>query len=119
MPKTIDTSYVKGGDTMNIRELLLTQLTKEYRKLVSYGDELIALKEREFTEETESLFIEPIDMFDDVTQRVSDMNAAVLECGDDTDLLVASLEFVNHVSFIVASFKGKIIELEERLQWQE
>lgn len=119
MPKTIDTSYVKGGDTMNIRDMLLTQLTKEYRKLESYGDELITLKERESTKETNSLFDEPIVMFDDVTQRISDMNAAVLECGTDTELLVASLEFVNHVSFIVASFKGKIIELEERLQWQE
>ena len=103
---------------MNIRELLLTQLTKEYRKLVSYGDELIALKSKESTKETESLFDGPLVMFDDVTQRVSDMNAAVLECGDDTELLIASLEFVNHVSFIVASFKGKIIELEEKLEWQ-
>lgn len=112
-------SYVKGGDTLNIREVLLSQLTKEYRKLESYGDELISLKIRECTEETESLFDEPLVIFDDVTQRISDMNAAVLECGTDTDLLVASLEFVNHVSFIVASFKGKIIELEEKLEWHK
>jgi hypothetical protein len=113
---------LKGGDAiMNVisrkevsfmkkyfQELLLNRLNEEQNKLNYFGSLLISILKTNDSYQTKSL----IELFDDITDSLSNAYVAILNCYNPV-LLEEAVHIVNEVSFMVASFGGTVQKLEE------
>ena len=99
-----------------MKELLMKQTTKENTKLNSCGDILIELLHKGKLDKYDKSAIVYLNIqFDNLQEIISCLDVAILNCYDDKELLVSLIPFVNDVSFMVAAFIGKIMELKERI----
>lgn len=90
-----------------MKDLLMLQTDKETKRLNTYGDILIGLSAVDKTE----LFY----LFDDLQQAISNIDVAIMHCFSNNELLVELIPYINNISFRVASFIGRVMELEEEL----
>ena len=100
----------------NLKNLLVSQTTKELTKLNSCGDILIELLHKDKLSNYDKTIISYLSVqFDNLQEIISSLDVAILNCYDDKELLVSIIPYLNDTSFMVASFIGKVMELKERV----
>lgn len=89
-----------------MQTLLLNRLNDEQNKLNYYGSLLIVIMK---TKKYEGQAL--IELFDEITERLSNAYVAVLNCTTKA-LLAECVHIINMVTFEVTSFGGAVQELE-------
>lgn len=99
-----------------MKELLMSQTTKENSKLNSCGDMLIELLHNSKLDKYDKTAIVYLNIqFDNLQEIISCLDVAILNCYDNKELLISLIPYLNDVSFMIASFIGKVMELKERI----
>ena len=94
----------------HFQELLLDRLNQEQNKLNYFGSLLISILSTNDTYQTKAL----VDLFEELTDSLSNAYVAILSCCTPI-LLEEAVHIVNEVSFMIASFGGTVLKLEEVL----
>lgn len=99
-----------------MKDLLMSQTTKENNKLNSCGNILIELLHKGKLDKYDKSAIAYLNIqFDNLQEIISCLDVAILNCYDNKELLTSLIPYLNDVSFMVASFIGKVMELKERV----
>lgn len=99
-----------------MKDLLLSQTTKECKRLNSCGDALIDILHNEKLNNFDKTSIAYLSIqFDNLQEIAGYLDTAILNSYDDRELLLSIIPYINDFSFMVAAFIGKIMELKERI----
>ena len=98
-----------------MKDLLLSKTTEFNKRLNSCGDRIVNLHRNGNCDKTILLFIDK--QFDNMQELLGNLDVAILNCYDDRDLLISLIPYINETSFMIASLIGKVMEIEEVLQW--
>ena len=100
-----------------LQELLFRQIEKEQKKLDKTSDVLIGLCRKYRTGEIDfyegSVVAALTVQYDELSDSISNLYVAVLECGNNKSLLIETIQFLNDLSLKIACFVLKVFETEE------
>lgn len=96
-----------------MKDLLMSQTTKENRKLNSCGDILIDLLHNDKLNKEMMYWLNV--QFDNLQEIVSTLDAIILSSNGNKEMLTDLIPYINDASFMIASFTGKVMELKERV----
>lgn len=100
-----------------MKELLMSQTTKENNKLNSCGDILIELLHKDKLDKYDKAAIAYLNIqFDNLQEIIGALDVAILNSYDNKELLTSLIPYINDTSFMVASFIGKVMKLKENLK---
>ena len=99
-----------------MKDLLLSQTTKECKRLNSCGDVLIEMLHNKKLNNFDKASIACLSIqYDNLQEIAGYLDTAILNSYDDRELLSSIIPYINDFSFMVAAFIGKIMELKERI----
>ena len=94
----------------------MLQTTKENNKLNSCGDMLVDLLHKDKLNSYDKTAMVYLNIqFDNLQEIIGALDVAILNCYDNKELLISLIPYVNDVSFMIASFIGKVMEIKERV----
>lgn len=97
-----------------MKDLLLSQTTKECKRLNSCGDALIDMLHNNKLDNFDKASIAYLNIqFNNLQEIAGALDMAILNSYEDRELLLTIIPYINDFSFMVASFTGKIMELKE------
>lgn len=100
-----------------LQDTLFSRITEEQNKLDKTSDVLISLCRKYRTGEIDfydgSVVAALTVQYDELTDSISNLYVAVLECGNNKNLLIETLPFLNALSLQIACFVLKVFETEE------
>lgn len=95
-----------------MKDLLMSQTTKENTRLNHYGDTLVKLHKK-LKDKTILYYLDI--QFNNLQEILSNIDVAILNCYGNNELLIELIPYLNDASFMIASFAGSIMELEEEM----
>lgn len=109
-------SAYKGGEYMNMQDLLLLHIDREYNRLGDYGNTLLSIKHKnDYTKaqfQSTVMFTKLATEYEDITERLNSLNFIVLNSSANKELLKNCIEYVNEASFTIMHFIVKVKEYE-------
>lgn len=106
----------EGVNTM-LQEILFRQIEKEQKKLDKTSDILISLCRKYRTGQIDfydgSVVAALTVQYDELSDSISNLYVAVLECGNNKSLLIETIQLLNDLSLKIACFVLKVFETEE------
>lgn len=100
-----------------LQEVLFRQIEKEQKKLDSTSDVLIGLCRKYRTGKIDfydgSVVAALTVQYDELSDSISNLYVAILECGNNKALLIETIQFLNDLSMKIACFVLKVFETEE------
>lgn len=106
-------STYKGGEYMNMRDLLLLHIDKENDRLNDYGNILISIRHKNASSDFQSnVMFETLAIeFENITEKLNNVNFVVINCINNKELLRTCVDYINEISFMVMNFMLNIESL--------
>lgn len=100
-----------------LQEVLFNKVKAEQDKLNKGTDRLLILCDKYKEDKLDfgsALAVGAlVTQYDELADSISNLHVAILECGDNKELLMEIIPFMNNLSLNIACFVSKVFETEE------